>query len=134
MKEVNSLVLKAILKLAQQENADYYTTLNEYIKYLLPLIKNYIRSLESQKDCIYSIEEFCLNHEDILTPRVFIKIIQFLYDQNVLDEELIINWFSKPSSLPDHEVEDQKRLRSQKEVRLFMKWLNEAEEESSDEE
>ena len=134
MKEVNSLVLKAILKLAHQESGDFFVILKEYMKHMLPVIKNYIRSHESQNDCIYSIEEFYLNNEDTIKPVVFAKIVQYLYNENVLEEEIILTWFKKPNSLPDHEVEDQRRLRTQKELILFTNWLASAEEESSDEE
>lgn len=130
MNEVNSLVLKAILKLTHQAEGEFLVVLKEHMKYMLPVLKNYIRSFESQNDCIYSIEEFYLNNEDTIKPVIFAKIIQYLYNQNVLSEEIILPWFNNPNSLPDHEIEDQKRLRSQKELILFVKWLSEAEEES----
>lgn len=130
MNEVNSLVLKAILKLTHQAGGDFLVTLKEHMKYMLPVIQNYIRSDESQKDCIYSLEEFYLSNDDTIKPVVFVKILQYLYDKNVLSEETILPWFNEPDYLPEHEVKDQKRLRGQKELILFTKWLSEAEEES----
>lgn len=135
MKDVNSLVIKAILNLAcQSEDKDYFSVVKSHLNHLLPLVRNYIRSDESQNDCIYALEEYCLNNESILTPMNFIKIIQYLYDNSVLDEDIIVSWFKEPKMLPDHETEDQKKLRSRKEVILFIKWLLEAEEESSSDE
>lgn len=130
MKDVNALVLRAILKLAHQAEGEFFATLKVHMKTMLPVIQNYIRSVESQNDCIYSIEEFYLNNEETVTPVALTKIIKYLYDQSVLEEGVILKWFNKPNSLPDHVVEDQQRLRSKKELILFTKWLAEAEEES----
>ena len=58
------------------------------------------------------------------------KIIHHLYEKDVLEEELILNWFNQPCSLPDNEIEDQERLRSQKAVISYINWFNEAEEEA----
>lgn len=134
MNEVNSLVVKAILKLIQNDGDDFFETLKNHMKYMLLVIKNYIRcnNVDSQNDCIYTIEEFFLNNEETLKYIDFSKTIQFLYNENVLDEEVIFAWFYKPKSLPDHELEDQKQFRSQKQIILLINWLKEAEEESSD--
>lgn len=134
MNEVNSLVIKAILKLAQKDDKDFLTLVKYQLKHLLPLVQNYIRSVESQNDCIYALEEFYLSNENILTSLIFTKIIQYLYDENILDEDVILSWYFKPKILEDHETIEQKKLRSEKEITLFVKWLNEAEEESSDDE
>lgn len=132
MKEVNSNLIKALLKLAEEKD-NFDKAVREYFDHMLPMIKNYIRSIDSQKDCIYAIEEFFLLNNQY-KPATFTKILDYLYDNNVLEEDLIISWFKKPQSLPDHEIEEQQTLRSQKEIRLFIKWLEEAEEESSEEE
>lgn len=100
---------------------------------MLPVVRNYIRSDQSQCDCIYAIEEFFLTNEHSLKPIAFIKCIQYLYEKDLFDEDTILDWYSKPKSLPDHEIEQQKKLRTQKEVQMFVSWLQEAEEESSEE-
>lgn len=131
MKEVNSLLIKALLKLAE-EKGEFHKTIREYLDHMLPMIKNYIRSIDSQRDCIYAIEEFFLLNNNY-KPVILTKIIDYLYDKNILEEDLIISWYKQPQSLPDHEIKEQTNLRAQKEIKLFIKWLEEAEEEDDDE-
>ncbi|KAH9529784.1 DnaJ sub C member 3, variant 4 [Dermatophagoides farinae] len=130
--EVNSLVIKAVLNLALNSDGNFSSTVKSNLKYGLPIIQNYIKSISSQNDCIYSIEEFQLQNKELVTSLHLIKIIKFLYEENVLEEDLILKWFYKPKSLSDHVTSEQETLRKSKEVGLFIKWLEEAEEESTD--
>lgn len=130
--EVNSLVIKAVLNLALNSDENFSSTIKSNLKYGLPIIQNYIKSISSQNDCIYSIEEFQLQNKELVTSLHLIKIIKFLYEENVLEEDLILKWFYKPKSLSDHVTSEQETLRKSKEVGLFIKWLEEAEEESTD--
>lgn len=123
--EVNSLVIKAVLNLALNSDGNFSSTVKSNLKYGLPIIQNYIKSISSQNDCIYSIEEFQLQNKELVTSLHLIKIIKFLYEENVLEEDLILKWFYKPKSLSDHVTSEQETLRKSKEVGLFIKWLEE---------
>lgn len=58
LKELNCLVVKAILNLSNDKPtpAAYLAELKKRIKYFDPVLKKYIRSLDSQKDCLSAIE------------------------------------------------------------------------------
>lgn len=138
--EVNALVIKALLNLArnsnnqQQGNSNHHflQTINSNLKYGLPIIRNYIKSISSQNDCIYAVEEFQLQNKESISSLYLVKIIEFLYEENILEEDLILKWFYRPKSLSNHLTSEQETLRKSKEIGLFIKWLEEAEEESSD--
>ena len=62
MKEVNTLLIKVILKMPL-ENQEKELTAQEYLSsvkknlvFFHPLLVNYIRSVESQLDCLSSVE------------------------------------------------------------------------------
>ncbi|XP_046672780.1 basic leucine zipper and W2 domain-containing protein 2-like [Homalodisca vitripennis] len=59
---------------------------------------------------------------------VAMKIINFLYEKEILSEEAILDWYCNPSY--DTDVENGKKVRNQ--VAPFISWLEKAEEESSD--
>ncbi|KFM76255.1 Translation initiation factor eIF-2B subunit epsilon, partial [Stegodyphus mimosarum] len=120
MKEVNTLLIKAILKIPLEIQKDltvqqYLAKIKISLTFFQPLISNYIRSAESQLDCLSSVEEFMKNHEDLAPAAV--KVIHFWYDRDILNEPVILKWFSNLTSEND-------RIRSQ--VSSFIKWLQEA--------
>ncbi|KAH9414859.1 DnaJ sub C member 3, partial [Dermatophagoides pteronyssinus] len=108
--EVNALVIKALLNLArnsnnqQQGNSNHHflQTINSNLKYGLPIIRNYIKSISSQNDCIYAVEEFQLQNKESISSLYLVKIIEFLYEENILEEDLILKWFYRPKSLSNH--------------------------------
>lgn len=59
------------------------------------------------------------------------KIIQQLYEQDIVDEEIILEWGQKPSKKYVSKEDSQQIL---KEADPFLKWLGEAEEESDEDE
>lgn len=132
MKDLNALVMKAILDLPETDYtlSAYFSQLKPILDHLLPLIKNYIKSKDSQKDCISSIEEYSLQRTRRLSPSELIKIINYLYDEEVLNEDVITSWYKKAEPLPEFTLSEQNKLREHKAIKLFVKWLEEAEEES----
>jgi translation initiation factor eIF-2B subunit epsilon len=128
MKEVNMKVIAAILELpniekelsAQELLAKQLPLLTQ----LLPLIKNYIKNMESQLDCLAALEEYCYNHPT--TVQILSKVISVLYDKDVLSEEAILRWFKQDN---EDNLEEHKEIREK--VYPLIKWLQEAEEESS---
>ena len=134
MKDLNALVIKAILDLPECEDSSYFPRLKPVLDHLLPLIRNYIKSKDSQNDCITSVEEYCLGNDKRITALVFVKLINYLYDKEVLKEDIILEWHKNPKPLAEFDLEEQDQLRSLKPIHGFVQWLKEAEEESSDDE
>ncbi|XP_054711048.1 translation initiation factor eIF-2B subunit epsilon-like [Uloborus diversus] len=124
MKEVNTLLIKAILKLplntgetltAQQ----YLAATKKNLTFFQPLILNYIRSSESQLDCLSSVEDFMKNNDE-LAPAVT-KVLHFWYESDVLNEPVILKWFNNLTDESD---------KIRKQAGAFINWLQEADEES----
>lgn len=142
MNDLNKLVIKVILDLPDSGSSDssgkstsaYIERLVPILNHLLPLIQNYIKSRESQFDCITSIEEHCLLKAERMTPIVFVKLVNYLYDKDVVKEDVILEWYRKVIPLAEFDHREQQELRSSKAVQGFIKWLEEAEEESSSDE
>ncbi|CAG2161273.1 unnamed protein product [Oppiella nova] len=133
MKDLNFLVIKAILDLPNSavNPSAYFAQLKPSLDHLLPLIRNYIKSKESQNDCIEAIEDYCLKDCQRITPIMFVKLINYLYDNEVLREDVILEWHTNAKPLPELDLEEQESLRSHKAIQGFIQWLTEAEEESS---
>ena len=136
MNDLNKLVIKAILDLPDsgQSAQAYLERLVPTLNHFLPLIQNYIKSRESQCDCITSIEEYCLLKPERMTPIVFVKLVNYLYDKDIVKEDIIVQWYRKVSPLAEFDHREQQELRSSKAVQGFIKWLEEAEEETSSDE
>ncbi|GBM84120.1 Translation initiation factor eIF-2B subunit epsilon [Araneus ventricosus] len=128
IKEVNTLLLKALLKLPLESGQvstpqQYLSSIKPSLQFFHPLVSKYIRSAESQLDCLSSIEDFMKSNEDI-SPAL-IKVIHFWYDKELLKESVIIKWFKDLSPESD---------KVRKQATTFITWLQTADEESSEEE
>lgn len=131
--EVIAWVSRALLVYPFKVNPDlqpnqYLPAFTKVIKRFLSFLKNYVRSAESQKDCINAIEEQCLASRVIGTSLP--KILHILYNTDVLEEEAILTWYAK--SFPDADDQAQ-RTQLRQQVTPFINWLNEADEESDEE-
>ncbi|XP_071088301.1 translation initiation factor eIF2B subunit epsilon-like isoform X1 [Haliotis cracherodii] len=131
--EVHQLVMKALLSLPLQNTKAAEVT--QVMKILRPhlskhsaLIKNYIKSAEAQFDCLQAIEE--LSESNSAVSCAVMKLLHFLYDQEILDEQAIIKWHAADPE-PDADLDAHKDIR--KKVAPLITWLKEAEEESSEE-
>lgn len=130
------LVVKSILALPSLMGGEHeYSTKKvlPILTKLLPLFKNYVKSPETQKDCLIALEEFALANSDNMSSGVLVKVIHYLYDKEVLAEQIILRWVNHPSPLSEWDLVEQQHLRKGAEIQLFKRWLEEAEEESSDE-
>ncbi|XP_071127634.1 translation initiation factor eIF2B subunit epsilon-like [Mytilus edulis] len=133
IKDLHGMVLKSLVDLPLRQNTDGQKLVVDIKKNLtkhLPLLKNYIKpnSTEPQMDGLMALEEFSLQEPRINT--VLVKILHMLYDMDVLEEQVLFRWHK---SIPQgEEVPERERLRKQ--VEPLIKWLQEAEEESSDDE
>lgn len=90
------------------------------------LLLTYTKSQATQLDCLYGIEEHAKNSQDFVT--IAKNTIHFLYEADVLAEESILEWFQDGD---DRYPEFGPKLREQ--VKPFIDWLEEDEEDSDDE-
>ncbi|KAI1292349.1 Translation initiation factor eIF-2B subunit epsilon [Halotydeus destructor] len=146
--EVNMLVFRAMLDLPnvleKPLKGSYIEKLRTVLTGFIDVIRNYVKSAESQNDALVAIEQFYhlsqKNPETNLTATVLVNVLSWLYDKDVLDEDVILRWYLKPRSIQgllhsDAEItlEEQEALRKQSAVKKFIEWLNEDDEESDDE-
>lgn len=117
---------------------DYGNKLIKIARKLLPIVKNYIRDTSSQLDCLRALEEFHLHKPDRFSAHLNVKMIKFLYDEDVVEEDSVLEWFSEPAPLselihPETKEEEQQRVRKENLLVKLINWLKEAEEESDSE-
>lgn len=95
------------------------------------LLQKFGNSEKHQKALLGGVERFVgIVHPDVLLSKVPL-ILKALYDEDLLDEELLIKWGAKPSrKYVDKEIN--KAIR--KKAEPFLTWLETAEEDDSDEE
>ncbi|ELU00049.1 hypothetical protein CAPTEDRAFT_153443 [Capitella teleta] len=131
IKEVNMLVTQGVLDLPLKDMEDMPPQQRRVslsyanFKKFLPLLRNYIKNAESQLNCLLSIEDLCSKKSVLM--QVFMKLIHMLYETEVLAEEVITTWYNT-------KTEDANGLKCRKEIGPFVKWLQEAEEESDEDE
>ncbi|KAI8617025.1 nucleotide-diphospho-sugar transferase [Chytriomyces sp. MP71] len=82
-----------------------------------PLLGRFATDEEEQMDLLKIIEEHCAANES--HAALHGKVIHGLYNMDILDEEVIVDWYTNEATTPLNES-----------VRAFMTWLQEAEEES----
>nr|XP_022901654.1 translation initiation factor eIF-2B subunit epsilon [Onthophagus taurus] len=124
LKEVNYFVVKAILNLPfhYMNKSSYLLALRSSFLYFSPILKNYIRNHSAMEDCLQAIEDMASSNNEISDS--ITNILNFLYDKDYLEEEIIIVWSKKL----------EKGTRLSEKVAPFIDWLHEAEETSSSDE
>lgn len=130
-REANFQVIRAMLTLNTKAQMDvlnqvrYFTQLQSQLNYFLPVLKNYIKNMDSCEDCLSAIEDVAKGEEMLNT--VVVKVIHHLYNENVLSEESILKWHQKN--------EDSQFARSiRKKADKLIEWLKDAEEETDSDE
>ncbi|XP_074650422.1 translation initiation factor eIF2B subunit epsilon-like [Tubulanus polymorphus] len=131
IKEVNELVVRCIgehicVKNPHLENVQLLAVFLKLLKKWMKVLRNYIKNSEAQKHCLTGLEELCLQQDKMKV--ILLKVLNFLYDQEILSEEVIIHWHKTVPSTGDQAM----RISIRKQVDPFVTWLEEAEEESSD--
>ncbi|XP_053566298.1 translation initiation factor eIF-2B subunit epsilon [Bombina bombina] len=131
--EVMQVLCRVVLEYPLQQ-LDGALDANPYCSALLPLLKrwapvfkNYIKRASDHMCCLEALEEFFLDHEALWAASA--KVLMGFYQQEVLAEEMILNWFSQTGV-----TEKGQQLRKKQVLQRFIQWLEEAEEESSDNE
>ena len=74
------------------------------------------------------LQEFFIQNE-AMSP-AFQTFLHLMYDREVFDESVILDWFKSPSQDESLGNQNQEKIREQ--VSRFVTWLEEAEEESDD--
>ncbi|BDA43794.1 Translation initiation factor eIF-2B subunit epsilon [Coccomyxa sp. Obi] len=107
------------------------TRLQRLLKTWAPLLQKFLRSEDDQVDLLLTLEEFCgeegvfegTGEQGSLFSAVFAKVLQLLYDTDVIEEDAFFKWADEKANA---EAEDRVFLAKAAE---FIKWLREAEEE-----
>ncbi|XP_064636779.1 translation initiation factor eIF2B subunit epsilon-like [Lineus longissimus] len=132
IKEVNEFVIKAIIDFPQRdtknmEPAALYAALKPVLNQWMNVLQNYIKSNDSQMDCLHSLEDLSLKKPNV--KAILMKLLHFFYESDILPEEVVLQWHANiPASAEDKE--GRKGIRTS--VDQFVNWLKEAEEEESD--
>ncbi|XP_062611312.1 translation initiation factor eIF-2B subunit epsilon-like [Saccostrea cucullata] len=127
--DLYGMVMKGLIEIPLRESQDLdpgaqlVSVKKNFVKYS-SLIKNYIKGEESQLDCLHALEDFALSNSKVNT--LLVKILHTLYDLDILSEQVLIKWHNLDKE------EEYKAIKHQ--VAPLIKWLEEAEEETSDEE
>ena len=119
------------------DEKSYFAALQTALQHCLPLFKHYVNSKDSQRDCLLALENYLLvSDNSLFSTSILIRMLNYLYDEDVLSEEAILQWYKEPQLFPEmfHQIEDEDRnsLRQNRALKTFVQWLLEAEEESSD--
>ncbi|CAG0882649.1 unnamed protein product [Darwinula stevensoni] len=124
MKELCILVTRAIVSLSAdtEDPSALLASLLPLLTQLLPLFQQYIKGKESQLDCLAGLEEHAREHPAFALA--FMRVLNFLYDKDILAEEAILEWNASGVTLEGSAAEIRKK------VEPFIKWLKEADEES----
>ncbi|CAH3018109.1 unnamed protein product [Porites evermanni] len=132
--ELNQAVIKSLLESSLHDSSlskqDMSKNLKKATEHLLPIVSNYIKTADSQRDALNATEEFFL--QAMWAAPVSQIFLHYLYDKEILEESVILQWFSRKSTgVEDSGLEPQrKHLRQQ--ISPFITWLQEAEEESDE--
>lgn len=135
MSEVTYNVIKAILSLPFHylsekketvNNQNYQRNLKVMVTYFHPIILNYVKTEDAQDDCLRAIKEVASTTQELLPFLQY--LLHLLYDIDVLSEEKILEWYKSSDKNVD-EFQNNKIIRTA--IQPFIKWLEEAEEDSS---
>jgi len=134
IREVTYNVIKAILSLPLHylsetkiavSNQNYQKNLKIMITYFNTIILNYVKNEDAQEDCLRAIEDVASTTDELL-PYTQHLLHQF-YDRDILSEEKILEWYEST----DEDI-DMLRTKVKNAVQPFIKWLREAEEDSTE--
>ncbi|XP_056148845.1 translation initiation factor eIF-2B subunit epsilon isoform X2 [Lampris incognitus] len=132
LKEVMQILTRVVLEFPFQQQGPQLTT-PQYSALLLPLLKkwapvfkNYVKRAQDHLDCLSAFEEYFLEQESHWGAMV--KVLMTMYQLEILEEEIILRWFSQGAT-----TDNSRRLRKNQGLQKFIKWLEEAEESSEEE-
>ena len=100
------------------------------------LLSRFIEDEESQLDTAFIAQEYFAKkiREQKAEKKVFVKGLHLLYDNDVVDEEVIFNWYQSKKAQGIGERWSEELLTLRNAAQPLLNWLSEANEESDDEE
>lgn len=122
LNEVNFFVVKAAFNLpAVINNSDPFKGFTEVYNYLgEKVLKNYINGDAAMVDCLNATVECCEENPNLKSK--LMHIVKYLYDKDVLTEDVITSWY-----------EDVESDWVKESLLKIIQWFEEAESEESDE-
>merc|ERR1712130_822559 len=127
LSEVNQCVIYAVLTNGvdtSQPPAALLSAATANIKKFLGLLRKYCSGANKQGYYLAGLET--LVTRDSAWLEVLPKVLHFLYDEDVLEDAVIIDWMGEEGE--DKEVKDKMR----KKCKAFIQWLEEADSESEE--
>ena len=124
IKEVPLVVMRALLEGPLTPPPELLPYLKTAFKSHQDLLKHYIKTAEDQIAVLEVMSELVSSNSSILS--IFPRLLLTLYEIDVIEEVQILNWFEALKKLPDSDD-------IVKAVQPIISWLQEAEEESDEE-
>lgn len=93
----------------------------KHLRSYTPLMAEFTKSPKGELALLVRIQEFCYENMNFL--KIFQKIVVLLYKTDVLSEDVILKWYTK-----DHSSKGKGHFLEQ--MKKFVEWLQNAEEES----
>ncbi|XP_057313483.1 translation initiation factor eIF-2B subunit epsilon-like [Hydractinia symbiolongicarpus] len=135
--ELCQTVVKALLELSVKDTSrtkqDMAKDLDKIMTTLQPLLEKYYNCPDTQLQAIVAAEEYFASNLNI--GAVFATFLHKMYDKDLLDENVILKWYKNPPIAEEFSMQDNfNELRENQTLIKLITWLEEAEEEESDEE
>ena len=127
IREVTMLLAKALLELPLKSTTAidgniYLSKFKVMMKRFFPLFRNYVKTEQSERDALSSMEELASMNGTVLS--VLPSLVKFLYDSDALTEEGILGWWR----MTDDKAEHSQKVRDK--MIGLIQWLETAEEDS----
>ena len=127
IREVTMLLAKALLELPLKsataiDGNVYLSKFKGMMKRFFPLFRNYVKTEQSERDALFSMEELASMNGTVLS--VLPSLVKFLYDSDALTEEGILGWWR----MTDDKAEHSQKVRDK--MIGLIQWLETAEEDS----
>lgn len=130
--ELNQAVVKSLLESslhdASVSKQDLSKNLKKAVDYLLPIISNYIKTSDGQRDALNASEEFFV--QAMWAAPLCQTFLHLLYDKEILEEPMILQWYSRKHAGGEDSGFETQRKQLRQQIFRFITWLQEAEEES----
>lgn len=97
---------------------------NKEIEKYAPIMKKITNdSIAMQRHLIGSVEGLCVQH---LEPKYFPVVLKQLYDEDVLGEDILLEWaYDGRSDFTHHSVDEETRATLRGNAEKFISWLQE---------
>ena len=116
------------------DEKNYFTVLKSTLERTTSaVLKNYLKTTdeEAQMTLIDGLHEICLENVKVMGGRI-LQILNYLYENDIVDEEWILKWYDENEEERKHLEEEQKVYYEK--LKQFVDWLRTAESDDEDEE